>query len=482
MNYRLIFRTVGLVLLIEAAAMLPALAVSLIFGGPDWKALVISPAAAAAAGALLSMIKPKGAIFAKEGFAIVAIGWLAVSLFGALPYLISGASKNFVDAFFESVSGFTTTGASVFKDVEILPKGLIFWRSFTSWLGGMGVLVLMLAVLPLIGGSSVHILKAESTGPNKGKIVPKTGAGAKIVYLIYAAMTLFVIILLAAGGMNVYDACINAFGAASTGGFSNMNLNVGAYGNLYFEIVLLVFILLFGVNFINYYRILKRDFRPIIKDEELRFYLIAYFVSTAAVAVNLTGKIYPDFWSSLRFSSFQTASILTSTGFASADFNVWPAFAKIILLLLMFVGASAGSTAGGIKCVRILLLFKIIRREISRLIHPRSVKVVKIDGRAVDEKILSGVSSFFFLYIAAAAAACLVISAEGKDLITTVSSVAASLNNIGPGFGEIGPLGNYSGFSYFGKMVLSFLMLLGRLEIYPLLLLFTPNFWRKINI
>ncbi len=295
-------------------------------------------------------------------------------------------------------------------------------------------------------------------------------------------MTLFVIILLAAGGMNVYDACINAFGAASTGGFSNMNLNVGAYGNLYFEIVLLVFILLFGVNFINYYRILKRDFRPIIKDEELRFYLIAYFVSTAAVAVNLTGKIYPDFWSSLRFSSFQTASILTSTGFASADFNVWPAFAKIILLLLMFVGASAGSTAGGIKCVRILLLFKIIRREISRLIHPRSVKVVKIDGRAVDEKILSGVSSFFFLYIAAAAAACLVISAEGKDLITTVSSVAASLNNIGPGFGEIGPLGNYSGFSYFGKMVLSFLMLLGRLEIYPLLLLFTPNFWRKINI
>jgi trk system potassium uptake protein TrkH len=421
-------------------------------------------------------------IYARDGFAIVALGWLMVSIFGALPFLLSGAIPSVIDALFESSSAFSTTGASILKNVEVLPKGILFWRSFAHWLGGMGVLILMIAILPSVKANTLHVMKAESPGPSPEKFVPRIGQTAKILYTIYIAMTALEVVFLLAGGMPLYDSLIHTFGTASTGGFSIKNASVGAYNSVYIETVIAVFMFLFGVNFTLHYALLKGNIKSILRDEELRFYFGIVIVSIALIALNTYGTVFKSVGEAIRYSSFQVSSVITTTGFATTDFTLWPVFSQCILVLLMLIGASAGSTGGGMKCIRILMLFKIIKREIIRIIHPRSVQTVKTNGRVVDEELLSGVMAFFFIYVAVFVMSIIVVSLDNKDMVTTATSVISCIGNIGPGLGIVGPAGNYAGFSVVSKAVLSLCMIIGRLEIYPILLLFVPNFWKRVNI
>lgn len=483
MNFRMIFKSLGVVIGIEALCMVPSLIVSLINGQEDARAFMYSILISAAVGVLMYLIRVKSNNFySRDGFAVVALAWILLSFFGSLPFLFSGSIPSLVDAFFETASGFTTTGASILKEVESLPKGVLFWRSFTHWLGGMGVLVLTLAVLPSVGASSFHIMKAEATGPSTEKLVPKLGQTAKILYTIYTVMTAVQIILLLVAGMPLYDSLIHAFGSAGTGGFSNRNLSVGAYGNVYIEIIITVFILLFGINFSLYFQILKGNIRSFFKDEEFRFYIGTVFVSIVLITVQLFSNGFFSLGESLRHSSFQVASIITTTGYATTDFNLWPALSKCILVVLMFIGASAGSTGGGAKCIRILLLLKVARREVARVIHPRAIHTVKSGGKVVDEQILSETLAFFFIYIAMFTVSFLLVSLDGKDLTSTVTSVAATISNIGPGLEVVGPMGNFSSFSGLSKVVFSFCMIAGRLELIPMLILFSPQAFRRVSI
>jgi trk system potassium uptake protein TrkH len=483
MNIRLILKNLGIVLMVEAACMLPSLFVSVIYGQSDLPAFIISILILLTAGlALYSIKQTNGNLHARDGFAIVALSWFSVSAMGALPFIISGSIPSYIDAFFETVSGFTTTGASILRQVEALPKGLIFWRSFTHWMGGMGVLVLTLAVLPKTGATTFNILKAESPGPIKGKLVPKIGQTAKILYAIYIVFTVVQIVLLIIAGMPVYDSFIHTFGTAGTGGFSSKNLSIGAYNNVYVEIIITVFMLIFGINFSLYYQALKGNLRSFLRDEEFRFYLGTVLTATAIITINVSGSVYQTLGEGLRHASFQVGSIITTTGYSTADFNLWPSLSKFILVALMFIGASAGSTGGAIKCIRIVILFKVIKREIVKSIHPKSVHTVKIGGKVVEERTLSGVLAFFFTYMAIYIASVLIVSLDGMDMTSTATAVAATLGNIGPGLETVGPMGNFSDFSVLSKAVMSVDMLVGRLEILPMLLIFTPSFWKRVNI
>jgi trk system potassium uptake protein TrkH len=483
MNYKMILKSLGAVLYIEAACMLPSLAVAIIYAQGDALAFLLTIIMLAVAGTILNIIKPETSeIYARDGFAIVSLSWIIVSVFGSLPFLFSGATDSFIDALFETISGFTTTGSTVFTDVESLPKGILFWRNFTNWLGGMGVLVLTLAVLPSAKANTLHIMKAESPGPDPEKLVPKIGQTAKILYMIYIAMTLVEIILLLIVGMPLFDALVNSFGSAGTGGFSIKNISIEAYHNVSFEIIIAVFMFLFGVNFTLYYQSLRGNIRSALKDGELRFYFGVVAAAILIIAFNITGSVYGSFGEAIRYALFQVSSIITTTGYSSTNFNLWPALSKSILVLLMFIGASAGSTGGGIKCIRILILLKIIKREVNKIIHPRSVYTVKVNEKAVDEEKLSGIMAFFAAYIIIFVASVLVVSLDNKDLVSTFTAVAATLNNIGPGLEIVGPAGNFSSLSDLSKVVCSFCMIAGRLEIYPALVLFSPMFWKKVNI
>ncbi len=483
MNFRMISKSLGTVLFIEAICMLPPLIVSFLYRQEDVSSFLFSILILAVAGAGLNSIKTVTTdIYAREGVAIVALGWLLVSLFGALPFFLSGAIPSVVDALFESVSGFSTTGASILQEVEGLPKGILFWRSFTHWMGGMGVLILMLAILPSAKADTLYIMKAESPGPSPEKFVPHMGQVAKILYSIYFALTAVEIIFLLAGGMPPYDAFIHAFGTAGTGGFSNKNASVAAYGSAYLETIITVFMLLFGVNFTLYYAIIKGNLKGILRDEELRFYLGTVLAAIVLIALNINDEVFHSLGEAVRYSAFQVSSVITTTGFATADYNLWPVFSQCVLIFLMFIGASAGSTGGGIKCIRIILLYKIARREIAKIIHPRSVKTIKINGKAVAEDTLPGIIAFFYLYILIFAASVLVVSLDSKDLISSVTAVIATIGNIGPGLGTVGPAGNYAGFSALSKVILCFCMIIGRLEIYPVLLIWIPTFWKRGNI
>lgn len=483
MNIRLIARNLGTVLIIEAACMLPSLFISLAHGQYDFTAFLITILLLIASGSILSRIRVNhDNLYTRDGFAMVVLAWLVISASGALPFFISGAIPGFIDAFFESVSGFSTTGSTILNDIESLPKGILFWRSFTHWLGGMGVLVLTLAVLPSAKAGSLYIMKAESPGPTPGKLVPRIGQTARILYAIYFAMTLVEILLLLIAGLPVYDAFIHAFGTAGTGGFSNMNRSVGAYNNVAVEIIIAVFMLIFGVNFSLYYQALNGKIKSFLHDEEFRFYMGTVIVAIVLITVNTVGTVYQNFFESLRYSSFQVSSIITTTGYATADYNLWPVFSKTILVILMIVGASAGSTGGAMKCIRIVLLFRIARREIKKIVHPRSVYTVKVGGKVVEEETLTGVLSFFFLYIAFLVVSTLIVALDGKDMVTSLTAVIAAIGNIGPGLEMVGPMGNFSGFSLLSKMVLSFDMIIGRLEILPVLLLFSPSSWKRVNI
>lgn len=483
MNYRMIIKSLGGVLCIEAVCMVPSLLISCIYRQGDMLSFSISIIILASLGLGMRRIKTAvNEIYARDGFAIVALGWLMVSIFGALPFLLSGAIPSVIDALFESSSAFSTTGASILKNVEVLPKGILFWRSFAHWLGGMGVLILMIAILPSVKANTLHVMKAESPGPSPEKFVPRIGQTAKILYTIYIAMTALEVVFLLAGGMPLYDSLIHTFGTASTGGFSIKNASVGAYNSVYIETVIAVFMFLFGVNFTLHYALLKGNIKSILRDEELRFYFGIVIVSIALIALNTYGTVFKSVGEAIRYSSFQVSSVITTTGFATTDFTLWPVFSQCILVLLMLIGASAGSTGGGMKCIRILMLFKIIKREIIRIIHPRSVQTVKTNGRVVDEELLSGVMAFFFIYVAVFVMSIIVVSLDNKDMVTTATSVISCIGNIGPGLGIVGPAGNYAGFSVVSKAVLSLCMIIGRLEIYPILLLFVPNFWKRVNI
>ena len=473
----MILNTVGLMLKVEAALLLlPAIA-ALIYAESCLWSILISAAISLAAGFALTLLsRPKSqVIYAREGFITVALAWVAVSAVGALPFWISREIPSYIDAFFETVSGFTTTGASILTNVEVMSRGLLFWRSFTHWVGGMGVLVFVMALVPSVTDRSIHIMRAEMPGPVVGKLMPRARDTASILYKIYVGMTLAQIVLMWIGGMPLYESIVHAFGTAGTGGFGVKADSIAGYSP-YLQWVITVFMLLFGVNFNLYYLLLIRRFRAAAQSSECWYYLGIVGVSIALITANIL-PMYESFQEALRLSAFQVASIVTTTGYATADFNLWPQFSKAILLLLMIVGACAGSTGGGLKVSRAVMLFKTVGREIRHLLHPRSVNSVRFEGKQVDGATLKGVSSYFALYIICILAICLILSLEPFDLETNLSATLACFNNIGPGLAAVGPASNYAAYSPLSKLVLSLAMLLGRLEIYPLLLTLIPTTW-----
>ena len=480
MNITAILNIIGHVMKYDILLLLIPFFVALFYGQGDANAFLYTVLLMIPIALILIKIKgKKNEIYAKEGFLTVGLAWIVISFFGALPFVFSGAIPSLVDAFFEASSGFTTTGASILTEIQSLPKGILFWRSFTHWVGGMGFLIFILALMPTFSGNTIHLLKAESPGPTPGKIVPKIKQTAKILYAIYFVLTLIETIFLKSAGLSWYDSIIHALGTAGTGGFSNMNASVAAFNNPAVEWIITIFMLLFGVNFVLYFQLIRGNVKAFFKSEELKWYLIAVFASIIIIAVNIIPFNHGDVTKSIRDSAFQVSSIVTTTGYATVNFNLWPTLSKVILIMLMFMGAMAGSTGGGIKTIRIVIIFKAIRREIDKILHPRRVKSVKIDGNVVEEETISGVFLFIFAYIIISLIAIFIVSFDNFDITTTVTSVIATLSNIGPGLEMVGPAGNFSVFSDLSKLVLSFCMLAGRLEIYPMLILFSPSLWKK---
>lgn len=480
MNYSMIIYILGYIMKVESAFMLIPMIISAYYNEKSVVSFIVTTVILLVTGFTFTFKKPKDkVIYAKEGFLIVALAWIIMSIFGALPFYLSRTIPSFIDCFFEVVSGFTTTGATILTNIEILPKGILFWRSFTHWIGGMGVLVFVLAIAPLAGGRSIHIMRAEVPGPTMGKLVPKLKHTAIILYGIYIFLTVVLIVLLVLGGMPLYDSFIHAFGTAGTGGFSNKNISVGFYSSAYIEWVITVFMILFGINFNVYYFVLIKNFRKVFKNEELLCFLGIILMSIVIIAFNIL-PLYKNVAESIRHSSFQVASIITTTGYATVDFNFWPEFSKAILVLLMFFGASAGSTGGGLKIARIILLFKAGAREIKRMIHPRYVSSIKLDGKIVDNETINGVNTYFTVYMMIVFFSVIILSLDGFSFSTNTTAVISCINNVGPGIDVVGPMGNYSEFSALSKIILSINMLIGRLEIYPMLVLLYPVVWKKI--
>ena len=481
MNIRMIGFVLGRILLVEAGLLTLPLAVALLYREPAMPWL-ITMAALVVCGALLSFRKPeRTALYAKDGFAAVALVWLLMSAFGALPFVLSGDILHYVDAFFETVSGFTTTGASILPAVEPLSRGSLFWRSFTHWVGGMGVLVFVMAILPMSDGHTMHILRAEMPGPTAGKLVSRMSDTAKILYGIYFVMTAVMILLLVLGGMDLFDACIHAFGTAGTGGFSSRNASVGAYNSAYIDIVIGIGMLAFGVNFNLYFFLLVRRVREVLRSEELWVYLGIVAASTAAIAANIL-SLYDSVGTALRHTFFQVSSVITTTGYATVDFGQWPVFSKTVLVLLMFVGGCAGSTAGGLKVTRIVTLAKAAVMDMRKMLHPNAVINVRMEGRALPEKQVRGVQAYLSIYILILCGSWLLLSLAGFDELTTFTAVVTCINNVGPGLNMVGPTGNFGFFAPWAKLLLSFDMLAGRLELFPMLLLFAPSIWRGSHV
>ena len=472
---------IGRILLTEAALLLlPALTALLYQESPG--PFLVTALILVVVGLALGVRRPKRtALYARDGFAVVALAWILLSAFGALPFVLSGDIPHYVDAFFETVSGFTTTGATVLPEVESLGRGVLFWRSFTHWVGGMGVLVFVMAILPMSDGHGMHLMRAEVPGPISGKLVSRMSDSAKILYGIYLVMTLILIGLLVAGGMPLFDSCIHAFGTAGTGGFSCKNISVGAYDNAYFDVIIGVFMLLFGINFNLYYFLLVRRFREVFRSEELRAYLLIVAAAVLIIAVDVNGQ-YGSFLTSLRHAFFQVSSIITTTGFANTDFNLWPTLSKGVLVVLMFIGACAGSTGGGIKVSRVVIGLKSSLADMRKMIHPNAVTAVRFEDKPLAERTVRGVQVFLSVYLVVFTVSFLLLCLEDFDLVTTFTALATCINNVGPGLEVVGPMGNFSSFSDWGKLLLSFDMLVGRLEIFPMLLLFAPSIWkRRIN-
>lgn len=479
MNRKMVFYTTGHILILEAVLFVLPLLCSVIYHETaSVIAFAISAGIALGIGLITSSISytKNRLIFAKEGFAIVALAWLAVSAIGALPFFISREIPNYIDAFFETVSGFTTTGATILNDVEAMSHGMLFWRSFTHWIGGMGVLVFLMAILPTDSGRSIHIMRAEVPGPIVGKIVPKIRETAKILYLIYVALTGVMLVFLLCGGMPLFDSLLHTFGTAGTGGFGIKADSIAGYSP-YLQWVITVFMLIFGINFNLFYLILIGKFTSAIKSRELWCYLGIVAVSVGAVAINVA-HLFSGVGETIRHSAFQVASIISTTGYSTTNFALdWPGFSKTLLLILMFIGSCAGSTAGGLKVSRVMLLFRSVKADLKKMLRPRSVNVVKLEGKTVDDTTIHSATIYLTTYFMIFLSLILLISINGFDIETTFSSVASCLNNIGPAYGAAAT--SYSAFSGFSKILLSLSMLIGRLEIFPILLALSPATWKK---
>ncbi len=479
MNYRMIAYLTGVIILIEAAFMLLPLVVALLYGEMSGVWFLVTLAAAALLGFVLTRLRPvKRTMYAREGFVITALAWIVISLIGAAPFTLSGQIPNYLDAVFETVSGFTTTGASILPNVEALDQCMLFWRSFTHWLGGMGILVFMLALVNLAGGEANHLLRAESPGPSVSKMVPNMRKSSAILYTIYMVMTLVEVVLLVLGGMPLFDSLCHAFGTAGTGGFGVKAASIGYYDSYYLQGVIAVFMVLFGVNFNVYFFLLMRKFSMALRNTELRAYLAIVLVSTVTIALNIAGMM-PSLFDAFHHAFFTVSSIITTTGFATVDFNQWPELSRLLLVLLMIVGACAGSTGGGVKVSRFVILTKATAYEIRRLLHPRSVKVLTMDGKPIGRETIQGVQGYMMVYFFVTVISMLLVSLDNFDLTTTITAVEATLNNIGPGLNLVGPTENFALFSPLSKIVLTLDMLLGRLELFPVLILLLPSTWRK---
>ncbi len=481
MNYRMVKNVLGWLLLFEACFMLLPVLTAIVYG--EWNelfAFLYTIALLAAVGTLLvTVLRPKKKEFyAKEGFIIVSLGWILISLFGALPFVFSGVLPSYIDALFETVSGFSTTGASIFTDVESLPRTIIMWRSFTHWVGGMGVLVFIMAFLPLSGGRNMHIMKAESPGPSVSKLVPRVRTTALILYLIYTIFTLLEMVLLLFGGMTFFEALNTAFATAGTGGFGFRNDSYAGFSS-YVHIVIAAFMLLFSVNFSSYYLLWRRKWKDAL-NSEFRWFVAIVVTAVALITVEVFyNGYYVSVGESIKHSLFSVATVISTTGFTSTNFDLWPSLSKSILVILMFVGACAGSTGGGIKVSRLMIFFKTVAKEMGAMLHPKQVKKSTMDGRPVESSVVKNVCAYMAAYVLIFVVSILLISVDGKDLVTNFTAVTASFNNIGVGLSEIGPAGSWAGFSVFSKLVLCLDMLIGRLEIFPMLLLFSPRTWKK---
>ena len=480
MNRRIILHISGKMLMLEALLLMLPVFVSACY--KEWKVLTIYLAVASASlavGAILNFVgKTKNrTIFAKEGFAIVTVVWILMSMVGAVPFVITGEIPNYIDAVFETVSGFTTTGASIMRDVTVLSHGSAMWRSFTHWIGGMGVLVFVMALSPNISDRSIHIMRAEMPGPIIGKLLPRIKDTAKILYIIYVCMTLLEVILLKLGGITLFESFIYSFGTAGTGGFGIKPDSLGSYSP-YIQWVITAFMFLFSINLNLYYLILIKKFSSAVKSRELWFFFSVVAVALTIVTINIY-HLYSGFSEAIRQSAFQIGTIVSTTGYSSADFNQWPTLSKSVMFLLMFMGGCAGSTAGGLKVSRIQLVLKVIKRELAKLIHPNSVNAVKLEGKTVDDETLHNVATYVSLYFVLFAIMFFVLAFEPFSLETNITAVTACFNNIGPGLGGVGPASCYADYSILSKIVLTFGMLAGRLEIFPLLIAFTPSVWIK---
>ncbi|MBR4867618.1 MAG: TrkH family potassium uptake protein [Clostridia bacterium] len=478
MNVKLILKTLGKILLIEAGYMFISLLVALYYKESVFPFLIAIGGMLLCALPLMLLRPPKTIFSARDGLAGVALIWLTMSAFGAVPFLADGHFGNYISCFFESASGFTTTGATVLAEIESLPKGILFWRSSTHWLGGMGILVLALALFPSIGERAQNLMAAESPGPTSEKLTARISTSSKILYIIYMGLTVFMIIALLCTKMDLYDSVVTTLATAGTGGFAVLNNSIAGYNNLASEIVITIFTALFGINFTVFFMLLTRQFRKALFNSEVVFYLSTIGISTILIAFNIY-SMYQSIGQALRHASFNVVTIITTTGFSSTDFDTWPQFSKVILVLLMVLGACAGSTGGGLKCSRVLILCKAVLREIRRMITPRRISILKMDGKPIPETTITNTSVFAALYFAIAIGAMLIVAIDNFDFTTTIVSVISCIGNVGPALGPVaGPTGNYNSFSDLSKIVLSLCMLVGRLEIFPMIVLFYPKAWK----
>lgn len=480
MNYGIIIRVLGILLLVESVLMFPSLMISTYSNEIDKIPFLITILISASVGFIFSRKRNyKNQISARDGLAIVSLGWIMASIIGAFPLYLSKSAPTYIDAFFEIVSGLTTTGATVIANVEALPQGVIFWRSLTHWIGGMGILVFTVALLPALGIGGFQIYKAESPGPVAGKIAPRIKDTAKILYKTYAIITAVQVLFLLLGGMDVFESLIYTFGTVGTGGFANKNNSVAFYDSTYIQLVIGIFMVLSGINFSLYYALYKRKFKDVFYDGELRLYLGIVFIATIAIALNLSHTFYSDMGKALKDSFFQVSSLMTTTGYSTVDFDLWPDFSKGILLLVMFIGGSAGSTAGGTKVVRTLVMFKLVKREITKIFHSRAVIPLKDNDKIISDDTVVSIFSYFGLYFFIFIMSTLFVTLEGVDLVSAGSSVLATLNNIGPGLGFVGPTRTFGEYHQITKVLFSILMLLGRLELFTMIALIAPRNWRR---
>jgi trk system potassium uptake protein TrkH len=478
-DFGVVLRVSSLLLIVEAAAMIPSLGIAAYYGEGDLTAFLMSIAVTLAAGLMgYWHTGRRGFVRYREGFMIVGVGWLLASAFGMLPFLLYGTFDSVIDAFFEAVSGFTTTGATVLQDIESQPHGILFWRAMTHWLGGMGILVLALAILPAVGLGTFQIFKSESPGPTPGKLVPRVGRTAQILYTIYVVLTLLQVIALRFAGMNWFDAVTHSFATMGTGGFSTKNASIGGFANPAAEWVISLFMLLASINFSLYYELLTGNAKPLVRDGELRLFITIVVISILFVTVNIRG-LYESMGEALQDAVFHVLSIASTSGFVAADYHRWPEFSRTIIFFLTFLGACAGSTGGGVKHIRLLIVLKYVRRTLYRLIHPQAVIPLRVNGRSVSEEVVQNVSGFLMVYGLLFVSFTLILLTQNMDLISSSSAVATALSNVGPGFGVVGPNTNFASLTDLSKLLLSAAMILGRLEIFTILVLLVPAFWRR---